>query len=889
VAIAAGNEHTMALRADGSIVCWGRNLEGQTSTSGLSPITASATLPGAITTSVNIPAGPASTVTLAAANAAIVPGMMVTGGAPGTIGDGATIVSKDIDGVTLTLSVPNTNAAALTGVTLTFAAQANNTITLAAANPAIVPGMYVNGPVSTVGTGAMVLSKAADNVTLTLSTRNAYTGTTTSAAQTLSFSAGIKATAIVAGGDTSYVLKPDATVAAWGDDANGQTHVPVGLSGVTTIAAGGDHAMVLKSNGTVQTWGKIWNGSGYINEPIPANLTGVTAIAAGASHGLAVGAPPLITTQPVSLAVNRGSTAIFTVTATSSVQVSYQWRKDGSILSNGGSISGAATATLNVTNVQATDVGAYSVVVSNVFDTVTSTTASLSLKIPVVTTGPTFGIGSSAATLLGTVNPNGAASTAWFEYGSSLSYGGTAPVTLSPANGSLVQDIGADISGLQEGTTYHYRLAASNSNGTSYGDSMTFLTAGTSPFTYTIANGAVSITAFNGSGTVVSIPDSINGLPVISINDYAFYQCTGLTSVIIPYGVTSIGIGAFYNCPALRSVTMPGSVTSIGDYAFASCVSLAGITIPGSVISIGSYAFSFCSALTSVVIPDSVTSIGSDVFSYCTSLTGVTLPSGMTSISDGLFYACGHLTDVTLPASVITIGSEAFYYCASLTAITIPDGVIDIGNYAFYYCNGLTNITIPACVISIGSYAFYHCVSLTGATITDGVANIGVWAFGSCTGLTHVTIPASVATIGSWAFSGCGNLAVLKFQGDAPSLGSYGFYNDSRLTVYYMWGTTGWTSTFGGRPTMMLGLPIAPEELASPKFGISGGNVTFSVQTSVVGRRYQLQYSDTMESGSWPHLGPLRVGDGSRLDISTPFSQALPRRFYRLALDPTAP
>ncbi|MEI6607395.1 MAG: hypothetical protein WCP35_18950, partial [Verrucomicrobiota bacterium] len=375
VAIAAGNEHTMALRADGSIICWGRNVEGQTSTSGLSPITASATLPGTITATVNIPAGPASTVSLTAANAAIIPGMMVTGGAPGTIGDGATLASKDADGVTLTLSVPNTNAAALTGVTLVFAAQANNTITLAAANPAIIPGMYVNGPVSTVGTGATVLSKAADNVTLTLSTRNAYIGNTDLSAQTLAFSAGIKATAIAAGGDTSYVLKPDATVAAWGDNSNGQTNIPGSLTGVTAIAAGGDHAMALKSNGTVQAWGKIWNGSGYVNEIVPVGLTGVTAIAAGAYHAVAIAAaqPPIITTSPpASLTVTQGGTATLSIVASGAV--SYQWRK------NGVAIPGATGATLLINNAQTGDASSYSVLVTNAYGSVTSTAVTLTVN-----------------------------------------------------------------------------------------------------------------------------------------------------------------------------------------------------------------------------------------------------------------------------------------------------------------------------------------------------------------------------------------------------------------------------------------------------------------------------------------------------------------------------
>ena len=55
---------------------------------------------------------------------------------------------------------------------------------------------------------------------------------------------------------------------------------------------------------------------------------------------------------------------------------------------------------------------------------------------------------------------------------------------------------------------------------------------------------------------------------VTSIGDYAFYECSGLTSVIIPNSVTSIGSYAFDGCSGLTSVTIPNSVTSIGSYAF---------------------------------------------------------------------------------------------------------------------------------------------------------------------------------------------------------------------------------------------------------------------------------------------------------------------------------
>lgn len=109
-------------------------------------------------------------------------------------------------------------------------------------------------------------------------------------------------------------------------------------------------------------------------------------------------------------------------------------------------------------------------------------------------------------------------------------------------------------------------------------------------FDYSIANGEVTITAYNGPGGDVTIPDTIEGLPVTSIGDHAFFD-SGLTSVMIPTSVTSIGADAFENCDSLASVSIPFSVTSIGDYAFNDSSVLTSATFLGNAPSMGSSVF----------------------------------------------------------------------------------------------------------------------------------------------------------------------------------------------------------------------------------------------------------------------------------------------------------
>ena len=107
------------------------------------------------------------------------------------------------------------------------------------------------------------------------------------------------------------------------------------------------------------------------------------------------------------------------------------------------------------------------------------------------------------------------------------------------------------------------------------------------------------------------------------LGDYAFYGCSGLTSLTLPSGVTSIGYRAFEGCSGLTSLTIPSSVTEIGNYAFYGCSGLTSLTIPSGVTSIGYGAFAGCSGLTSLTIPSSVTSIGYGAFAGCSGLTSI--------------------------------------------------------------------------------------------------------------------------------------------------------------------------------------------------------------------------------------------------------------------------
>jgi len=294
-------------------------------------------------------------------------------------------------------------------------------------------------------------------------------------------------------------------------------------------------------------------------------------------------------------------------------------------------------------------------------------------------------------------------------------------------------------------------------------------------------------------GNVV-IPEEVTYMnrtrKVTSIGDYAFCDCSGLTSITIPNSVTSIGDYAFCDCSGLTSITIPNSVTSIGVWAFDGCKGLKKVIVKDIAAWCGIKFYDYHSnplyhakhiysdedtEITNLIIPNSVTSIGNAAFAGCSSLTSITIPNSVTSIGDGAFYLCYGLTSVTIPNSVTSIGAEAFRYCSSLTSITIPNSVTSIGDGAFYLCYGLTSVTIPNSVTSIGGSAFEGCSGLTSITIPNSVTSIGDYAFCDCSGLTSITIPNSVTSIGNWAFSNCSGLTSVTIGSGVTSIGERAF------------------------------------------------------------------------------------------------------------------
>ena len=366
----------------------------------------------------------------------------------------------------------------------------------------------------------------------------------------------------------------------------------------------------------------------------------------------------------------------------------------------------------------------------------------------------------------------------------------------------------------------------------------------------TNADNTITITGYIGTVGALQIPGTLNGFPVTSIGNGAFWGRFELTNVTMSEGITNIGVGAFSYC-GMTSITIPSSVIGMGLNAFGGCESLTNVVLPNSLTKIPEFAFGECFHLSTIVIPTSVTSIEANAFDR----------SGLVSIS--------------IPGSVTNIGTGAFFECSGLTNVVISNGVVTIGDQAFYSCPGLTAVTIPRSVTSIGINAFASCNALTNVALGSGITNIGDYAFAN-TGLTTITFPSKVGYLGDHAFDYCDHLDGIFFCGNAPGIGGPDVFawNPSD-PLHYLPGTSGWTDMLGMRPTT-LWLPLLQPVRGS--LGLQTNQFGFQVSWAA-GQTVVVEASVNMKE--WQPILTNILATGSAY-FSDPQWTNYPSRFYRL-------
>lgn len=285
-------------------------------------------------------------------------------------------------------------------------------------------------------------------------------------------------------------------------------------------------------------------------------------------------------------------------------------------------------------------------------------------------------------------------------------------------------------------------------------------------FTYTVENGAVTITGYTNAEGHVSIPSEIDEMPVTAIGKDAFFSNTDITEVTLPDTIETIKSGAFYGCENLKEINIPQSVTVIENNAFTDCKSLEEITIPKGILKIEPWTFSGCTNLAVINIPESVTEIGYAAFENTAYF------NNRDNWDNHMLYLGNHLiaVDKDIEHAILrnetrSITNSAFSECINLTAIEVTENIDVIGIATFDGCTNLEEIIIPEGIKDIENSAFQNCENLVNVKLPKTLKAIGDNAFLGCTNLNSVYIPANVTYIGSNAFSGCTDLTIYGTKG----------------------------------------------------------------------------------------------------------------------------
>ena len=334
---------------------------------------------------------------------------------------------------------------------------------------------------------------------------------------------------------------------------------------------------------------------------------------------------------------------------------------------------------------------------------------------------------------------------------------------------------------------------------------------------------AVVIDATKAQGKLI-VPSFINGKAVVGIRANGFYECAGLTGLILPDTVEYIDVNAFLGCKeltrvrwsaglrkintgafdytGLETLVLPEGVTFLGANAFGHA-KLKSVSLPSTVAKMtesneksDANPFAFCENLEEIYvaegnkayksdgncvmrredntlvagckaskIPSYTEHIGRSAFQGA-ALESVALPEGVTSIEDYAFARNDRLKEITLPQSLTSIGKAVFFWCTALESIALPDGVTSVGDNAFSTCVSLKELALGAELLSAGCGLTEFCVALEKITVSEN--NESFSGEGNC--LTRKA--------DSTVIAGC---ALSKIPAGTEEIGEYAFCGQTQL------------------------------------------------------------------------------------------------------------
>ena len=233
-----------------------------------------------------------------------------------------------------------------------------------------------------------------------------------------------------------------------------------------------------------------------------------------------------------------------------------------------------------------------------------------------------------------------------------------------------------------------------------------------SGFLYSVNGSNITITAYAGLDTTITIPDSIENKPVTviganaffnqinvtsvtlgknvkSIEKKAFYNCIGLETVVMNQNETFIYDNAFYNCISLVNVEMSQSVSALEANSFYNCISLAGFTFGKNISKISSKSFYHCVGLEELYFEGNAPALGTDVFKGVPSTTSayhLANTTGWSATFGGLKTELVRETTSTVQSSASSslYGEELTFIASISSPLGVPEGTVRFFNGSQY-------------------------------------------------------------------------------------------------------------------------------------------------------------------------------------------------------------
>lgn len=324
----------------------------------------------------------------------------------------------------------------------------------------------------------------------------------------------------------------------------------------------------------------------------------------------------------------------------------------------------------------------------------------------------------------------------------------------------------------------------------------------------------------------IIIPSSIQ-----VIEDYAFYSCSELTTVVLDNGISEIGNSVFAACVNLKDIVLqengedltnakpnqlPAGITKVSDGLFYNCLALDEVYLPSTVNEIGMLAFSNCTALETLTIEKNdgsdfvmlgqnesvlesdkegvnITKIGSYAFKDSIAMKYFNIPNSVTVIEDGIF----EMPEVT--------AAEKEEKGSKLVGVSFSEHIRNLGAGMFKNCVSLDENKLDLSnVETMGEGIFEGCTSLTSIQLNDKITVIPKNAYKGCTGITHIDITkytyedeqgniqvgnTNIQVIGEGAFRGCSSLRLVELGSDTGNLiqiNRYAFRDCASLRSIYI-------------------------------------------------------------------------------------------------------